>query len=267
MSNAVTEQNVMRSTSHEVKFCFQFALNIILLGGWLLLVAPHVASSPSFKAKPQQRSRARQVETAPTPEAVVIINEQLVNSLLDQMFTLGQPPGVSLIGKEQSSRSASEAKSGTTRNSEACDGRLELMREADGVRTAIRFANNRITAPLAFRASYETIVVGCLRFHGTAMTDVELAFDRERQRLVARVAVRDVRLSNAPQLLSSLLRTAVQEVVEGRLNPVEVFRLEQLEARVPQAISGAGLKLRARDVRPEIGAGELRLHIFYEVVR
>ncbi|MFN2494269.1 MAG: hypothetical protein ABR501_15445, partial [Pyrinomonadaceae bacterium] len=50
-----------------------------------------------------------------------------------------------------------------TRASAQCASEIVLAREVAGVRTAVRFGDGRITAPVAFRGSYEAAPLGCIR--------------------------------------------------------------------------------------------------------
>jgi hypothetical protein len=198
---------------------------------------------------------ARQERVSPAGEVAVVLSEEFLDSLLVAVASLPEPPSFPL--------SKGEARKGK------CESRVQLLREAGGVRTGVRFADGRITAPVAFRGSYEAPLVGCLRFEGWADTAFELEFDRARQVLGARVTVRDLKLKNVPAaLLGGGLTGLVQDAIDDRVNPVELLRAEQLGARVPVTRGGAEvLRLRARDVRHEVVGRELRLRIVYELVQ
>jgi hypothetical protein len=143
---------------------------------------------------------------------------------------------------------------------------VTLQRESQGTRTAVHFADGRINAPVAFRGTYEAALVGCLKFEGWADTELQLSFDRERQVLTGRINVRSVQLKNLPSLVAGGVTQLVQDAIDRRVNPVELLRAEQLGARIVVS-QGNVLRLRAREVRHEVGQKELRLHIIYEVVR
>ncbi|HWS56167.1 MAG TPA: hypothetical protein VN228_18645 [Pyrinomonadaceae bacterium] len=199
-------------------------------------------------AFPAGAARAERVTQA--GEVVVVLNEQFLNSLLEAVASQPEPPSFPL----------SKAEGGK------CRSEVTLAREAEGRRTGVRFVEGRITAPLAFRGTYEAPLVGCLNFEGWADTAFDLAFDPAAQALKARVAVRDVKLRNIPSAMSGGIKGLVQDAIDERVNPVEILRAEQLGARVPVA-RGDGLRLRARDVRHEVIGQELRLRIFYELVQ
>jgi hypothetical protein len=185
-------------------------------------------------------------------EVLVVLNESFLNSLLVAVASQPEPPTFPL------SKDGGNAK---------CPSRVQLLREAAGERTAVRFADGHINAPVAFRGSYSAPLVGCLNFEGWADASFQLEFDRERQVLGARVTVRELKLKNVPtSLIGGGLTGLVQDAIDARVNPVQILRAEQLGARVP-VTRDSELRLRARDVRHEIVGKELRLHIVYEIVQ
>ena len=194
---------------------------------------------------------ARAERVRPAGEVVVVLSEEFLNSLLVAVASRPNPPSFPL------------SKGGEGKQ---CESRVQLLPEAEGTRTAVRFAEGRITAPVAFRGSYDAPLVGCLRFEGWADTVFQLEFDRARQVLGARVTVRDLKLKNIPtSLLGGGLAGLVQDAIDERVNPVEILRAEQLGARVPVTRDDV-LRLRAADVRHEVAGRELRLRIAYEIV-
>ncbi|HEX8290345.1 MAG TPA: hypothetical protein VF570_01240 [Pyrinomonadaceae bacterium] len=197
-------------------------------------------------------SAARAERVSPAGEVVVVLSEEFLNSLLVAVASRPEPPSFPL------------SKGGEGKK---CESRVQLLPAAEGVRTGVRFADGRITAPVAFRGSYDAPLVGCLKFEGWADTAFQLEFNRERQSLGARVTVRDLKLKNVPvSLLGGGLTGLVQDAIDERVNPVEILRAEQLGARVPVTPTDV-LRLRAADVRHEVTGRELRLRIVYEIVQ
>jgi len=196
---------------------------------------------------------AREERVSPAGEVAVVLSEEFLNSLLVAVASLPEPPSFPL------------SKGGEAKGK--CESRVQLLREAGGVSTGVRFVDGRITAPVAFRGSYDAPLVGCLRFEGWADTSFQLEFDRARQALGARVTVRDLKLKNIPtSLIGGGLTGLVQDAIDDRVNPVEILRAEQLGARVPVTRNDE-LRLRAADVRHEVTGRELRLRIVYEIVQ
>ncbi|MBA2731308.1 MAG: hypothetical protein H0U54_00290 [Acidobacteria bacterium] len=224
-------------------------------------------------AQGQEASRARETRTS-RPEVTVTLNEQFFNSLLDVIFSRMRAPSFPLSitkADEKKNRPAWAvwrnpvvSLSHSSPPPANCDSVVTLEREMNGVKTAVRFENGRVIAPLAFSGSYSVALIGCINFQGWADTVINLNFDRERQILSARVTVVDIHLSNIPSLASGVVVGLVQNSIDRRINPVEILQAAQISPRIPIAVSGGALRLRATEIRPEVVPGALSLHIFYE---
>jgi hypothetical protein len=225
----------------------------------LLLAAAFLAAPFGTAAAQGGRPREARAAAVPAGEVVVVLNERLFNALLESVFALPQPPSFPLRQGEGSA----EKRPGE------CASEIQLAREVAGARTAVYLRDGRFEAPVAFRGSYGAPLVGCLKFEGWADTQLNIAFDPQRQALAARVEVRRVTLRNVPALLSDGVTALVQNALDERVNPVEILRAEQVSAQLPlrRLQTGGSLRLRAREVRHEIAPGELRLRIVYEFVR
>lgn len=196
---------------------------------------------------------------APSPEVTVIVNEEFFNAFIESMFTnLKAPSAPLVITPSDKDRTAAE--------SYGCLSAVTLEREEQGVKTAVKLEQGRITAPLAFSGAYNSTLLGCIQFRGWANTSWVLEFDRNRQVLLARIQVQDIHLTNVPALAGASLGKVVQTAIDQRINPLELIKLEQLTARVPIAPAGGALRLKAKDVKPEISPGTLQLHVTYDVV-
>jgi hypothetical protein len=180
----------------------------------------------------------------------VTLSEQFLSSVLEAIAAQPAPPRYKL-SKEPS---------------QSCADEVTLLPESRGTRTSVRFVDGRITAPVAFRGSYEPPVFGCVNFEGWAETAFDVEFDPARQALVARIRIRAMNLSSVPSVMSGGITGLVQDAIDARVNPVEILRTDQLGAKLPSSVSGS-LSLRAREVRHEIAGKDLRLRIVYEAVR
>jgi hypothetical protein len=220
-------------------------------------------------AQVEKGGRPRQARAIPSAEVTIVLNEQFFNSFLDEVFTDLHSPSYKIADASEAlrKRKGISAAHVSTAAQDECASVIVLEREMDGVRTSVRFENGRIAAPLAFRGTYASTLLGCMKFQGWADTVLNLEFDQARQVLNARVNVESIHLSNVPKAANGLLVGMVQKVIDMRINPVEIIQAAQLSARVPVAAAGGALRLRAREVRPEITNGALQLHIIYEFTR
>jgi hypothetical protein len=202
-------------------------------------------------------AQTTQYPPAPSGEVTLTIKEQFANSFLDGIFNNLKPPSMPLVITESD-------KNRTDESAKTCPSVLTLQRENSGVRTTVKFEQGRITAPLAFSGSYNSTLLGCLQFSGVAYTEWNLEFDRNAQVLQARIRITDISLENLPALTQGTILKLVQAAIDSRVNPIKFLRSEQLSSPVPIAPAGGSLRLRAREMRPEIVPGLLHLHISYE---
>lgn len=211
----------------------------------LLLAAPAVVG----QANQQRPSRSG--------EATITIKEQFFNSFLEAIFDNLRPPSTPLTITESD-------KNRTDESARSCPSALALQRENSGVKTAVKLEQGKIVAPLAFLGSYNSTLLGCFQFNGVAYTEWTLEFDRSAQVLQARIKITDMRLENVPSLVQGSIVTLVQSAIDARINPLKILKPEQLSSVVPVAPSGGSLRLRAREVKPEIVPGMVHLHLTYE---
>ncbi len=144
-----------------------------------------------------------------------------------------------------------------------CDESIRLMREIDSVRTAVRFGNGTINAPIAFTGSYNPPLIGCINFQGWADSTIELEFDQRTQTLIGRARVSDVRLSGTGGVGSSLIARLVQSSMDKKINPIQILQMDKVSFVVPVQNAGS-LKMKAVGMRHEIVNGAMNVHITYQ---
>ena len=144
-----------------------------------------------------------------------------------------------------------------------CTNTLTLSAEGSNVKTGVRFAGGKITAPLAFSGSYN-LLGNCMQFKGSANTAVLLSFDQSKQTVYGRLNIEEINLEGVNPLANNFVAVFVQTAINERLNPFEVLRAQQLALSMPVQASGGTLKAQVKDVRAEIVEGSLRLHITYD---
>jgi len=226
-------------------------INIRTVLGILIIV---VCFATGYAQETTATRDRRAAGNAAPAEATITVNEQFLNSFLAAIFdNLSEPSMPLTIGGAQSTAQ--------------CASEIRLKREADGVRTAVRFEEGRIVGPLAFAGAYNVSLMGCIDFTGWADSEVVLSYDSSRRALVARFQLRNIHLNNTPTMLNGPLLSMVQGTIDRRYNPVELFTLEKLSTRVEIAPAKGALQIRAKEIRPEITSSALTLHIIYEFVK
>jgi len=145
-----------------------------------------------------------------------------------------------------------------------CNESIRLLREIDGVKTAVRFREGKIYAPLAFSGSYNPPLVGCIDFQGWAETNIELEYNRQNQKLLGRVRVLSVNLGGVTNLASGVLSRLVQGSIDKKINPIEILQTDKLSFVVPLQNANGSLKMKAVAVNHTISNGILNIAIAYE---
>lgn len=204
---------------------------------------------------------------AQRPEVSISFSEAFFDSLLDAVYQNSPPIEFSIASNDPLPKNGASARLGfAPASAAACKQVIQLLRENNGVRTAVRFRDSKIYAPLAFNGNYSPPFVGCVPFSGIAETMIDLEFDQQNQRLVARARVLNVALNGTGGVGGNLIAKLVQGSIDRKVNPIEIFRMEKLSFPIPVQNAG-GLRMKATGVRHDVEAGVLRIHIAYEFTK
>lgn len=200
--------------------------------------------------------------SAQTAEVTITLNEQFFDSLLDSIFEHGGPPEMPIAQQRHSERETSPMAFGFAPQAAPCDEAIRLLRENQSVRTAVRFRDGKIYAPLAFSGSYNPPLVGCVDFAGFAETNIDLEFDRQTQTLIGRVRVLNVSLNGTAGIGSSVLTKLVQSSIDKKANPLEIVKADKLSFTLP--IQKSAIRIEATGIRTEVANNTLIIHIDYD---
>lgn len=208
---------------------------------------------------------APQMLSAQRPEVSISLNEAFFDSLLDAVFQNAPPIEFPIAANSpgKASNAGTSAYSFAERRSAACNEVIQLARENNGVRTAVRFRDGKILAPLAFTGNYNPPLIGCVPFSGYAETVIDLEFDQPAQRLVARARVLNVSLNGTAGVGGSLIAKMVQSSIDKKINPIEVLTLEKVSFLLPIR-KDISLRMKAVGIRHEIQDSQLRINIAYD---
>lgn len=187
---------------------------------------------------------------AQSSEIKISVGEQFVENLLTAVFTNLESPSVAISGNSGS----------------GCNETIRLKKEVDGVKTAVRFRNGKIVAPIAFEGNYNPPLIGCIDFSGWADTTIEIVFDRGRNAIVGRATVSNVNLSGTGGVGSSFLARFVQSSIDEKVNPIEIVKIDQLSFLLP--IQNAGnLRMKATNVRHQVRDKSIDVYVAYQFVK
>jgi hypothetical protein len=207
-------------------------------------------------------------------EVAVSLNEQFFDALLDAMFSNFAPPEFPIARNSfRFQVSGFKPEAGVLGFSEQnppsaiCSESIKLLREIDGVKTAVRFREGKIYAPIAFSGAYNPPLIGCVEFSGWAETTIDLEYDRNSQKLIGKVRVLNVSLNGTGGIGGGLLAKLVQSSIDKKINPIEILQTDKLSFVVPVQNGGGALRMKAVGVRHEIAGGVLNVYIAYEFVK
>jgi hypothetical protein len=207
------------------------------------------------------------VASAQRTEITISFSEQFFDALLDAVFQHAAPPEFSLSSSETRQAAPKYARVGNAfAPAPACNESIKLMRESGNTRTAVRFREGKIIAPIAFSGNYNPPFIGCVPFAGIAEAIVELEFDQQNQRLIARAKVRDVSLNGAGGIGGSLVARMVQGSIDKKINPIEIIRTDKVSFVLPLQNSN-GVRMKAIGFAHGIVDGQLNIRVMYEFLK
>lgn len=210
-----------------------------------------------------------------TTEITISLSEQFFDAVIDAIFRHGEPPHFSIAAADRRGEETELGLTGTQMmvnyanafipeaRGRNCSETIRLLRENNGVRTAVRFRDGLILSPLSFVGNYDAPLFGCIEFAGWAETNIELKFDESGQRLVAHARVNKVNLNGTGGVGNTVIARLVQSSIDKRINPIEIFKLDKVSFMLPIQNS-LNLRMKATGVRQEVANGILHVHISYE---
>lgn len=209
---------------------------------------------------------AASAQSVQKAEVTVGLNEAFFDALLDSVFQNLDPPKFT-IAQDQTVHSndgvdANALARGPSESS-YCDESVKLLREMNGVRTAVRFREGKIYVSLAFSGNYEPPFVGCVEFTGWAETNIDLEVDQAGQRLIGRVRVVNVNLNGTGGIGGTMIAKLLQRSIDKKMNPIEIMKFDKLSFLLPIPNSGT-LRMKATGVQNEIINGSLNIKVAYE---
>ncbi len=213
---------------------------------------------------------------AQSAEVMIQLNEQFFDAMLDAIFKNAQPPEYPLafLEGEKGRRGDGEISSILNvgffdrlinRNSSntLCRETIKLQRQMDGAKTAVRFRNGQITAPIAFTGNYNPPFIGCIDFSGVADATINLEFDEQKQVLIGRARVSNVNMSGTGGIGSGVLARMVQNSIDRKVNPIQILAMDKVSFVVPIQNAGS-VRMKATGMRHEIGNGFLNVYVAYQ---
>lgn len=215
---------------------------------------------PSAKAIPGARVQAPPAGGDPPGTVIVSLSDSFLNEMLGTIFRDLGAPSFKLAENVDPAQSTANVH---VAFQDGCANTMTLATEGNNVKTAVNFADGKISAPLVFSGSYN-LLGNCTQFKGWAQTTIQLSFDQPNQTLYGRLNVEGVNLEGVNPFANNFVTVFVRSAIDSKVNPIQFLRPQQLQLLIPVQASNGSVKARVKDVRSEVQDGALRLHITYE---
>jgi len=212
-------------------------------------------------------------------EGTLSLNETFFNTLLDSVFQNFDPlefPTADNQTKRDAERLDRRANVSSYmpfspsprrgRQNAPCRESVRVLREMNGVKTAVRFRDGKILVPLAFSGNYSPPFIGCVEMAGWAETNIDLEFDTVGKRLVGRARVLNVNLNGTGGIGGTVIARLIQRSIDKKLNPIELIRLDKLSGAFPMP-NGGDLRVKAISARAEVLNEILKIHVTYQFLK
>lgn len=239
-----------------MKYLLLWVLGLVIGAG----AAIFFLGVPSAKAIPGTVVQAPPPGGDPPGTVVVAVSDSFFSEMLGTVFRDLEAPSFKLASNAAEPGSANFA---NVALQGGCTNTMTLAAEGNNVKTQVKFADGKISAPLVFSGNYN-LLGNCMQFKGWAQTTMQISFDQANQTLYGRLSVDGVDLENVNPLANNFVTVFVRTAIDSKVNPIQLLRPQQLQLLIPVQASNGSVRAVVKDVRSEVQDGSLRLHITYD---
>ena len=241
------------------KFILGAVLGLVIGGALVFFLyggAPRAAQLPGEPIQPPDPNGS------PAGTAQIVLRQDFFNQVLLTIFRDMNAPSFPLNLTGNNLENSEAVRYGLQQGNQ-CDNRIVLLAEGSGVRTGLKFENEKISAPLAFSGS--TSVLGqCIPFTGWAQANMSLRFDAAQQTVYGTINVETVNLDGVAPFVSGFVTPLVQGTLNQRVNPIQMLQGQQIALNLPIAATNGNLQAKVQDVRAEVKDDALNLYVIYD---
>ena len=241
------------------KFILGTALGLIVGGALVFFFfggAPRAASLPGEPIQPPDPNGS------PAGTAQIVLKQDFFNNVLTTIFRDMNAPSFPLNLGENKSDDPNAVKYGLLQQN-TCDGKITLLPEGSGVKSGLKFENEKINAPLAFSGS-ASVLGQCINFTGWAQANMALRFDATQQTVFGTLNIETVNLDGIAPFVSGFVTPLVQTTLNQRVNPIPILKGQQIALNLPIAATNGNLQANVKDVRAEVKDNALNLYVIYD---
>ncbi|MDQ3089375.1 MAG: hypothetical protein M3Q78_12445 [Acidobacteriota bacterium] len=232
----------------------------LIIGGiltfYFFVGAPRAVQPPGNPILPPDANGS------PAGTATVVLNQQFFDAILGTIFRDMNAPAFPLNLSGQNNQTDFQPTKIALMQGGNCEGKITLLPEGSGVQTGIRLENGKISAPLAFKGSYN--LGGCIEFSGWAQAGLNLRYDDAEKNVFGQINVETVNLDGVTPLISGVIAQFVQNSLNQRVNPITILRGQQIALSVPISATEGTLNAQVKEVRAEVKENALNLYVSYD---
>ncbi len=227
----------------------------LVIGGALVFFffggAPRAAQLPGEPIQPPDPNGT------PAGTAQIVLKQEFFNNVLMTIFRDMNAPSFPLNLGEIKNEDPNAVKYGLLQQNN-CEGKITLLPEGSGVKSGLKFENDKINAPLAFSGS-ASVLGQCVNFTGWAQANMALRFDAAQQTVFGTINVETVNLDGVAPFVSGFVTPLVQSTLNQRVNPIQILQGQQIALNLPIAATNGNLQAKVSDVRAEVKDNALNL--------
>ncbi len=231
-----------------------------IVGG--LLTFYSFVGAPQAIEKPGELIKAPESGGSPSGTAQIVLKQEFFNSVLQTIFKDMNPPSYPLkIAGSNANEDPRSAKFALQNNS--CEGEIKLLEKGSDVQTAVLFEDKKIDAQLGFTGNVN-IFGNCVEFNGWSRANLELRFDKEKQKVFGVINVDTVNLDGVSPIITAAVTPLIQNALNQNVNPIEILNGKQISVNLKIDATGGNLLANINDVRAEVKDKALNLFVTYD---
>lgn len=236
----------------------------LLIGGFAVFF--YFGGAPRAAEVPGKVIQQPDPNGNPGGTAQIVLKQEFFNTVLQTIFRDMNAPAFP-IGLGAENRSFDEnpfaVNYGLIQETSACPNAITLLPQGSDVQTALSFADNKITMPLAFKGSNYITLYGCVEYFGWAQANLELRFDEGQKTVFGTINIETVNVDGLSPFITSFVTPVVQTTLNDRVNPITILRGDQIKLNLPVAATNGNLLADVQDVRAEVKDNALHLFVIY----
>ena len=235
----------------------------LILGG--VLTFYFIVGAPQAAKLPGNPIQAPNQVGTPPATAQIVLKQEFFNQILQTIFTDMNAPSfpLQLASNAAENDNPNSVKNGLLQNNQ-CDGKINLLKQGSGVTTGVDFAEDSITAPLAFSGSY-SVLGQCIKFAGWSQANLKLSFDKETQKVYGTINVETVNLDGVLPVISNFITPLIQNSLNQNVNPIEIIDGKKIAVQIPITATNGTLNAKINDVRADVKNKALNLYVTYDL--